>query len=116
VAGRDHFRAHARRPSRTTGTLSTAVGGLDSDQPVRVVDIGLGGASVELSDAPPLGARISLSLEAPHRWEPLVFEGRVAWAEPGPNYEPTRIGIEFGQPTSVTLRALVDLLEADIYE
>jgi len=83
---------------------------------VKVVDLGLGGACLEVADLIPLGTPVRLSLEAPNRWEPLVLDGRVVWTRDALKPGRARLGMKFEKASSGTLRALVDLLEVEAYE
>jgi hypothetical protein len=116
VAAREHFRALSRRPTRGAGSLIVTASGLPNPQPVKVVDLGLGGACLEVSDLIPPGTAVRLSLEAPNRWEPLVLDGRVVWTRDAKKPLQPRLGMKFEKASSGTLRALVDLLEAEAYE
>ena len=116
MAAREHFRALSRRTTRGAGSLIVTGSGLPKEQSVKVVDLGLGGACLELMELIPLGTAVRLSLEAPNRWEPLVLDGRVVWTREAPKPVRPRLGMRFEKASSGTLRALVDLLEAEAYE
>jgi hypothetical protein len=114
ATGPTHFRGHARLRVELAGTLSLPRRGATCD--VRVVDLGLGGAAVEL-DADAMGhvrvapdARVTLALGAPTRWDPLELAGRVAWARAGEPGRPSRAGICFEEVDATRLLALFELL------
>jgi hypothetical protein len=82
---------------------------------VRIRDLGLGGACVELGDrAAPLRPDSSVTLEvtAPTLWDPLVLRGRVAWVRPGREDQPTKAGVRFEHTEQSGIFALFQLLTA----
>lgn len=103
-----HFRALARRPV----SLSAAVvaGGGSWRREARVIDLGLGGACVALTDAIPVGAPLSLVIDAPHLWDPLEIDGTVAWTRP--SGAGAYVGVRFEPRSGSVLRRLTELLEA----
>jgi len=114
MAVRDHFRALARHPVRLTATLMSHDAGWE--QPVRVVDLGLGGARLELADGLGLGSSVRLLIATPTRWDPVALDARVVWSR-GPEPErPAEAGLSFDHRTPSGVRALVDLLGTDVYE
>jgi len=129
MVARDHFRAYARRRVDLGATLrdrQTA-----EEEPVRVRDLGLGGACVELPEGrrsiEPAGwsaaepglvaileqeAAVTLELTAPTLWDPLPLRGRVAWIRRGAAGKPARAGIRFEHHDAGSLFALHELLAA----
>ncbi len=114
-AGPTHFRAHARLRVELLGTITAP--GLGARE-VRVRDLGVGGAGLEIdvvgATEPLLAAEalVTLSLRAPTLWDPLALSGRLAWArsiEPG---RPRRAGICFDHADPGKLLALFHLLGA----
>jgi hypothetical protein len=59
---------------------------------------------------------VRLSLVAPHLWDPLRVSGHVAWSRAVQGRSGARVGIRFDGPPPATLRALVELLEAQAYD
>ncbi len=118
MAVRDHFRALARRPVSLPATLQGTGTGWQVE--ARVVDLGLGGACLELpetaGDPLALGMPIRLQVRAPNLWDPLDLVARVSWSNPRRSDRPQRVGLEFQHRAGATLRALVDLLGSDAYE
>lgn len=118
MAVRDHFRALARRPVNLPATLRSAGTGWQVE--VRVTNLGLGGAGLELPEtaADPLvrGAPVRLRVRAPNLWDPLDLLARVTWSSPARSGIPWRVGVEFEHSAGATLRALVDLLGTGAYE
>lgn len=123
MAARDHFRAHERRRIDLAATLSapddSPSAGFDATfrQDVRVRDLGLGGAGVELlevgsGEGSPLGRAVKVTLEvmAPARWDPIVVSGSIAWIERGALGRRRRAGVRFDHRDPAALHALFQLL------
>jgi PilZ domain len=124
MAARDHFRAHARRRVDLGATLRVGRGDAAS-QAVRVRDLGLGGAGLELVDAAesrpgalPLEreAVVTMEVMAPTLWDPLTLRGKIAWLRRGAQGRPTRLGVRFEHRESAALYALYQLLGAYRYD
>jgi hypothetical protein len=116
MAARDHFRSLARRSIDLRATLR-ADGGIEL--PARLVDLGLGGACVELSGAAGgrlSGDRVELEVMAPHLWDPLRLDGRIVWNRDLPEARTRRIGLRFEHQSGSVLRALVELLGAEGFD
>lgn len=116
MAARDHFRSLARRSVTLRATLR-ADGG--DELPARLVDLGLGGACVELSGAAGQrlsGDRVELEVMAPHLWDPLRLKGRIVWNRDQPQARSRRIGLRFEHESGPVLCALVELLGAEGYD
>jgi hypothetical protein len=47
---------------------------------IRIVNLSLGGACIEVSEALMPGASLELEIVAPTLWDPLVLQGRVVWS------------------------------------
>lgn len=139
MAARDHFRAHARRRVDLAATLRGRDGGFR--QEVRIRDLGLGGACVEVSatDEGPLGrssatppsggaaegrapgalereAPVTIEVMAPTLWDPLILSGRIAWIRRGGQGRGTRAGLRFEHREASALYALFQLLGAQVYD
>lgn len=112
MAARDHFRALDRRPVSLQATLTSDSEGWE--RPGRVVDLGLGGACVELVGEVEQDTSLRLTVVAPNLWDPLVLNARVAWT--GKREGLHRLGLRFDHDSGVTLRALVELLAEEGYE
>src|SRR3954447_90290 len=104
-----HFRAFARRPVGLPAIVSRGDGSWK--RPARLLDLGLGGACVEMLEAVPNGTAVSLSVETPHLWDPLLLEGEVVWLRPIDGA--ARIGVRFHHQSGRTVRTLTELLEAE---
>jgi hypothetical protein len=108
----DHFRAFARRPVGLSAIVSRGDGSWK--RPARLLDLGLGGACMEMLESVPNGTAISLSVEAPHLWDPLFLQGEVVWLQ-ALDGSAARLGVRFYHRSGRTLRALTELLEAEAY-
>jgi hypothetical protein len=75
-----------------------------------VLNLGLGGAQVGVSEALAVGDRVTMSFAAPSRWDPLEVRGRVVWVRAGAGLEPTRAGIAFDVPNESVALALFQLI------
>ena len=118
MAARDHFRAHARRRVDLDATLRGRDGG---SHDVRVRDLGLGGACVELAEGHSAAgldreAVVSLEVMAPTLWDPLLLGGRIAWIRRSAQARPTRAGVRFEHRDPAALYALFQLLGAHLYD
>src|SRR5262245_34781563 len=120
MGARDHFRAHGRRRVDMGALLlvrpSPTQGGR-APQSVRIKNLGLGGACVEL-EGPSLDvdAPVALEVVAPTLRDPLVLHGRVAWVRRGSSNRAARAGIRFEHRESVPLYALFQLLGAHAFD
>jgi hypothetical protein len=113
---RDHFRALARRSVGAAAKVVVLGDSSSAELAGRIVDLGLGGACLELPRPLPEGAGVRVSLEAPHLWEPLHVTGQVAWSQPPQARSAARVGVRFEAAAGATLRALVELLEAEAFD
>lgn len=102
-----HFRAFGRRAVNLSASIATA----DGSRPARLLNVGLGGACVEIEDirALSVGSEVTLELTASNLWDPLSVAGRIAWihmAGPGAG----RAGLTFRHAGGQALPALVELM------
>ncbi len=106
-----HFRAHARRRVDLSASLRREP--QRGDEPIRIVDLSLAGACVEID--PPLraGARVSVQIVAPSLWDPLIVRCRTVWSGAPSTL---RAGVAFEHNESSLVFALFELLEAHAYE
>ena len=105
-----HFRAFARRAVTLPVTISSAEGA----RPARLVNLGLGGACVALSQRTETGRVVTLEVHAPNLWDPLVVAAKVAWVKAGGRS--LRAGLAFDHSDRVALSSLVEFLGAYGYE
>jgi hypothetical protein len=103
----DHFRAFARFPSSSPLWVSPLGG--TNEQPVRLVNVGLGGLCFETNESIESGARLRLELELPGLWDRLTLHGEVAWTTVGADGK-TRAGVRYSRPTGKALRILAENL------
>lgn len=109
-----HFRAQARKPVSLVGALRPAALDVVWNRDVHVLDLGLGGACVEMSNSVLAGTQVELVIETPHLWDPLTLSGTVAWELELPDGG-ARVGVRFGHVRSASIRALTELLEAEAF-
>lgn len=112
MPARDHFRAHARHRVDLDGRLRV---GESASYAVRLRDIGLGGACVELSEAAPAGAvdvegPIALEVTAPMLWDPLIVPGKIAWLRRMKPERRLRLGVRFELRDVGVLRGILKLV------
>lgn len=131
MAARDHFRAHARRRVELAAKIGfrEPSGALLTDssrphapplEPVRIRDLGLGGACFEVQEATSMPlereAFVVLEVTAPTLWDPLTLKGKIAWLRRGGLGRPTKAGLRFEHRDSAALFALFQLLGAHAYD
>ena len=106
-----HFRAFARRAVTLPVTISTEGG---STRPAKLVNLGLGGACVAVSEKTEPGRVVTLEVNAPNLWDPLVVVAKIAWVRT--NGRSMLAGLAFDHSARVALPSLVELLGAHGYE
>jgi len=112
MAAERHFRAFARRGVNLAATVATEH---DGPRPARLVDLGLGGACIELPGPIAAGGAITLEVTAPNLWDPLIVPARVVWVRQS-DEGPARAGLSFDHVVRSALPALVELLVAYRFE
>jgi hypothetical protein len=80
------------------------------ERDAKVLDLGFGGACLEITEAVTPGDRVTVSFVAPNLWDPLLIGGTVAWVRPGQGMDPGRVGVKFEYAHSATVFALFELL------
>jgi hypothetical protein len=85
-------------------------------QDVRIRDLALGGACIELSE-PPGGSsgleveeHVMIEVTAPSLWDPLSLRGKIAWVRRTGQGRRLRAGVRFEHRDSGTLYTLFQLL------
>jgi hypothetical protein len=106
-----HFRAFARRAVSLPVTIATEGG---SARPAKLVNLGLGGACVAVSEKTEAGHVVTLEVNAPNLWDPLVVVAKVTWVRT--NGRAMLAGLAFDHSARGTLSSLVELLGAHGYE
>ena len=110
----DHFRAQGRRRVDLPAVLRHETAGWE--RIARVVDLGLGGACVELGETLEPSAVVTVQIVAPTLWDPLVLHGSVAWTRLPAGRNPARAGVRFRHERTALLYALFELLGAHAYD
>ncbi|WP_437283799.1 PilZ domain-containing protein [Sorangium sp. So ce406] len=120
MAVRDHFRVHARRRVDLGATLRDRQS--IEEHGVRIRDLGLGGAGIELSEAQLASelldreAPVMLEVATPNLWDPLSLRGRIAWIRRGAAGRPARAGVRFEHHDAGALYALYQLLGSERFD
>ena len=107
-----HFRAFARCEVNLPVTLTSEPSG---DQEAHLLNLGLGGACVEVTEGLGKGSRVTLVLSTPKLWDPLVIRTTVAWVRNGDDGV-ARAGLQFDHERSQAIRALAEVLCAERFE
>ncbi len=110
----NHFRAHARRNVSLPALVSSAPG--DWERRARVVNLGLGGACLEIAGPVQPAEPLTVVLTTPTLWDPLTVAAQVAWQEPSDDAEPHRVGVRFAYGAGAPLDALVEIVATSGYE
>jgi hypothetical protein len=108
----DHYRALARRPVSLPAVVTS-----EDDQwelSATVVDLGLGGARLEVQGQLWVTSPVRLTVVSPNLWDPLVLHGQVAWTNDSESS--TAAGVRFVHSSGATLRALADLIASHRFE
>ena len=82
----------------------------------QLLNVGLGGACVDVQRPVELGAEVTLRVSTPVLWEPLVVRGRVMWVGEGAADGRVRLGLRFDHERSRVIRSLLELLATDEFE
>ena len=110
MASNQYFRAVERRPIALQARISQR--GQQRAFPTQVVNLGLGGAGLELQEALPSGTLVELQIETPYLWDPLDLNARVIWTRTE-IAQRNRAGLRFDENAGPSLLALVELLGTD---
>src|SRR5437868_1877694 len=126
----EHFSTVPARPirppaatrKRSSDPLAPRVKSNDSSsppspagEPIRIVNLSLGGACIEAAEPVPVGASLALEIVAPTLWDPLVLKARVVWSRNDRGL-PARAGLSFEHTDAARAFALFELLGAHDYE
>jgi hypothetical protein len=98
------FRRFLRQAVTLRAAVAHPVAGWQRE--VRVVDVGLGGAGLDVVTLPEIGEgdRVSLSFTTPALWDPLTLSARVIWVKDG------RAGVAFEHKSPSSAHALFELI------
>jgi PilZ domain len=108
-----HFRAHGRRQVEITAMLGRPPS--EAPQPIRLINLSLGGACVEVGAALAVGTWVSVEILAPTLWDPLILRGRVVWIR-DVRGSAVRAGLHFEHSDAARAFALFELLDVHDYE
>ncbi len=109
-----HFRLHARKPVAIHAQVSHTTAGWDRS--LRVLDLALGGACLELMDDVVVGEVLRVSFITPDRWDPLVIISRVAWIEVGADGVVKKGGVAFEHDHAESAVALMLLIASHDFD
>ena len=101
-----HYRAFGRRQLHLSASMLSEANGR---QAVRLANIGLGGACVEMEGAIHNGQDVLLEITAPNLWDPLILPATAVWVSSRRDGG-SRAGLRFDHAGPDPLRALVELL------
>jgi len=76
----------------------------------RLIDLGLEGACVELPAPVEVGDPVSLTVDLPGLWDPLLLDAVVAWTAPESEERHARAGVRFSSPSGQSLFLIADLV------
>jgi hypothetical protein len=108
-----YFRSFGRQATALNAVLSSLDG--TWERRARVLNLGIGGGCVSVAEELPVGARVQLRIDVPHRWEPLAVHARISWSG-RPDPRQFRAGLEFDQHSTATVRGLIELLGTGAFE
>jgi hypothetical protein len=87
--------------------------GDSAEQEVRVTDLGLGGARLEVANGIEAGRALTLRLELPGLWDALELAAETAWVGSPDKTGSVAVGVRFVAPSGRDLRILSEALAAD---
>ena len=102
------------RPRRAVSLPVTIASDDGGPRRAKLVNLGLGGACVDISEKTEPGRVVTLEVNAPNLWDPLVVVAKVAWARS--KGRSVLAGLAFDHTARGTLPSLVELLGAHGYE
>jgi PilZ domain len=106
-----HFRAYGRRRVDLSASLRRPTH--NGDEPIRILDLSLAGACIEVDQPLSPGTRVRMEITAPSLWDPVVVRCRAVWSG-APST--SRSGLSFEHSDSALVFALFELLEAHAYQ
>jgi len=78
-----------------------------------LVDLGLGGACIELDQSFDQGQALLVLIDLPGLWEPLELTAEVAWRGSADKAGKALTGVRFVQPSGKALRLLSEALATE---
>ena len=103
-----HFRAYRRHSVQLWAVVRDSE--LGEDHHARTLNLGLGGACIELAATLQVGHSVFVEIRAPTLWDPLMLCGMVAWTSAAQGA--CRVGVCFDHQDPAGLFALMELLSA----
>ncbi|HEY3495699.1 MAG TPA: PilZ domain-containing protein [Polyangiaceae bacterium] len=103
----DHFRSLGRHPADLPVRVSVV--GREGSHAARLLDLGLGGACLEIAERYERGDRLRVELDLPGLWDPLVLDAEVAWCEPRAEGA-ARAGLRFVGASGRSLRLIAEAI------
>jgi len=113
-----HFRSLGRKRQRLAARVSPRVPSAEPSpdavfEEAWLIDLGLGGACIELDGAFDPGRDLRLLIDLPGLWEPLELAAEVAWRGAPDKSGKVLSGVRFLQPSGKALRLLSETLATD---
>lgn len=106
---RRHYRAFERRSIHLPARIAVMGRELEG----RLVNVGLGGAAIEVSEYVQIGLVVELELEPANMWDPLKLSARVSWVrELSVGFV---AGVAFVHQDGKAVGSLLGLLTAEAY-
>jgi hypothetical protein len=84
-----------------------------AEQEVRVADLGLGGARLEVPNGLEPGRTLRLKLDLPGLWDPLELAAETTWLGTPDKTGNVAVGVRFVAPSGRDLRILSEALASD---
>jgi hypothetical protein len=109
-----HFRAFGRRWIELPVVIRARTKAWE--EAAQMLDLGLGGACLELAEHLEPSAGVTLEVRTPTLWDPLVLHGEVAWARRDEPTGKTRVGVRFQHRDPSSLYALFEFLGAQVFD
>ena len=103
----DHFRSLGRHPADLP--VRVRAEGREESHSARLLNLGLGGACLEIAERYERGERLKLEFDLPGLWDPLVLDVEVAWCEPRAEGT-TRAGLRFTGASGRSLRLIAEAI------
>jgi hypothetical protein len=103
-----HFRLRGRKNLRLPARISARGSGITLD--TRLIDLSLEGACLELTAPVAIGDPVSITLDLPGRWDPLILDAVVQWTAPEDGDHDARAGVHFSAPNGPSLLLIADLI------
>ncbi len=103
-----HFRAFGRKEQRLEARISR--GDTEGPRPAAVLNLGLGGACLELDGPLDEPASVTVAIDLPGLWNPLELAAEVAWSRAVDDSGKCIAGVRFLGASGRALRLLSEAL------